>query len=109
LAAFDLPAPMTAVGRRNDSNVPAQSLVLLNDPFVHEMATAWATSVLENESRFDDEERARRMWRRAFAVPPTDADVRVILDHVTASSDPIEGWTDIAHALYNAKAFIHLD
>jgi hypothetical protein len=109
LAAFDLPAPMTTVGRRNSSNVPAQSLVLLNDPFVHEMAAAWADSILADTSLGNDENRARRMWRLAFAAPPTEEDIRIIVDHVDATSDPVEAWNDIAHALYNSKAFVHLD
>ena len=32
--AFDYPATMTAAGRRGTSNVPAQALTLLNNPFV---------------------------------------------------------------------------
>ena len=109
LAAFDLPAPMTTVGRRNSSNVPAQSLVLLNDPFVHELAATWAESILDDTSIKSDEDRARRMWRQAFAVPPTKEEVAVVVHHLSSVSDPNEGWRDIAHALYNAKAFVHLD
>ena len=109
LAAFDLPAPMTTVGRRNSSNVPAQSLVLLNDPFVHEMAVAWAESILADAAIGSDDARARHLWRQAFAVAPTDEDVRTIVDHVSESTDRLEAWTDVTHALYNAKAFVHLD
>ena len=32
--AFDAPIPFTAFGRRSVSNVPAQALALMNDPFV---------------------------------------------------------------------------
>jgi large subunit ribosomal protein L5 len=35
------------MGRRNVSNVPAQSLILLNDPFVASQAKKWAERVLE--------------------------------------------------------------
>ena len=41
LTAFDLPVPATTTGRRSRSNVPAQSLVLMNDPFVHEQSRLW--------------------------------------------------------------------
>jgi len=83
--------------------------VLLNDPFVHEMAATWAESILDDTSIKSDEDRARRMWRQAFAVPPTNEEVAVVVDHLSSVSDPTEGWRDIAHALYNAKAFVHLD
>ncbi len=42
LTAFDYPPPATTVGHRNVSNVPAQALILLNDPFVIEQARHWA-------------------------------------------------------------------
>ena len=38
MLAFDMPIPSTTVGRRNVSNVPAQALILMNDPFVDEQA-----------------------------------------------------------------------
>ena len=38
LSAFNLPGGKIAQGRRDASNVPAQSLALLNDPFVLAMA-----------------------------------------------------------------------
>ncbi len=40
--AFDFPIPATAAGRRSQSNVPAQALSLLNDPFVSQQARSWA-------------------------------------------------------------------
>ena len=109
MAAFDLPAPMTTVGRRNSSNVPAQSLVLMNDPFVHEMSRIWGERILADESLVDDQTRARRMWREAFAESPTEENVRVVIDFVATAPGPRQGWIDVAHAFYNAKAFIHLD
>ncbi|SVC57873.1 uncharacterized protein METZ01_LOCUS310727, partial [marine metagenome] len=33
MLAFDAPSPFNAVGRRTTSNVPAQALILMNDPF----------------------------------------------------------------------------
>ena len=109
MAAFDLPAPMTTVGRRNSSNVPAQSLVLMNDPFVHEMARIWSERILADESLLDDRSRALRMWRQAFAEAPGDEDLGAVIDFVAAAPDSEQGWTDVAHAFFNAKAFIHLD
>ena len=42
MLAFDTPIPFSTVGRRNVSNVPAQALILMNDPFVAEQAEKWA-------------------------------------------------------------------
>ena len=41
MLAFDTPTPSHAVGRRTVSNVPAQALILLNDPLVAELSAAW--------------------------------------------------------------------
>ncbi len=46
MRAFDTPVPFTTIGRRTVSNVPAQSLILMNDPFVIGQAQAWARRVL---------------------------------------------------------------
>jgi Protein of unknown function (DUF1553) len=59
LLAFDTPAPFSTVGKRTVSNVPAQALILMNDPFVHNQADVWAKRVV-----------AERRWtmRRACAA-----------------------------------------
>ena len=44
LLAFDTPIPFSTVGRRTVSNVPAQALILMNDPFVHQQAEAWGAA-----------------------------------------------------------------
>ena len=44
--AFDFPVPFSTMGRRNVSNVPAQALTLMNDPFVVQQARLWADRVL---------------------------------------------------------------
>ena len=42
LSVFDMPVPATAKGRRDETNVPAQSLTMMNDPFVISMAARLA-------------------------------------------------------------------
>ncbi|RMG28356.1 MAG: DUF1553 domain-containing protein, partial [Bacteroidetes bacterium] len=43
MLTFDMPIPFSTFGRRNTTNVPAQSLMLMNDPLVQELALSWAT------------------------------------------------------------------
>jgi len=42
LEVFDVPKPATTRGQRDVTNVPAQSLTLMNSPFVIEQAGKWA-------------------------------------------------------------------
>lgn len=109
LAVFDFPVPTTVVGRRNTSNVPAQALALMNDPFVHEMAESWGLSILGDPDLTDDRARAERMWRQAFATAPTAEERLAIVDFVRADPDRERAWIGVAHAIYNAKSFVHLD
>ncbi|HBB75190.1 MAG TPA: hypothetical protein DC048_12175, partial [Planctomycetaceae bacterium] len=116
LTAFDMPVPFQAMGRRNVTNVPAQALVLMNDPFVAEQATLWARRVLADASTAP-ETRIAGMYRDAFARDPTNdelAAARAFVETQTAAhggsfaSDQRQetAWADLAHALFNAKEFI---
>src|SRR6266849_3474824 len=51
MRTFDTPVPFTTVGKRTVSNVPAQSLILMNDPFVLSQARLWARRLLQEEGR----------------------------------------------------------
>ena len=53
MTAFDAPLPFNTTGRRTVSNLPAQALILLNDPLVVEQRTArrtisWPTTMLRH-------------------------------------------------------------
>src|ERR687894_3300455 len=46
LGAFNFPGGKVTQGRRDVTNVPAQALALLNDPFVLQQAEVWADTLL---------------------------------------------------------------
>lgn len=91
LLAFDAPAPFSAVGRRTVSNVPAQSLIMMNDPFVQQQSALWA-------KRGGD---ARRLYLAAFGRLPT-ADEMSVCEAFLKEGTPEE----LAHSLVNVKEFI---
>jgi len=116
LVTFDLPVPFQAMGRRNVTNVPAQSLTMMNDPFVVEQARLWAQKTLADSS-LTTEERVFRMYLAAFARPPAPEELAAALEFLAAQAtahggdfarDPRQeaAWADLAHTLYNAKEFI---
>jgi hypothetical protein len=114
LQAFDTPIPFSTVGRRQVSNVPAQALILLNDPFVHQQAGLWAKKTLATPGT--PTERLALMYESAFARTPTADERTTCLEFLdeqakryqTNANDP-RVWTDLAHALVNAKEFIFVD
>ena len=68
LRAFDFPEPFSAVGRRDVTNVPAQSLTLMNDEHVASLAGKWAALILAVPSQ-SDEQRMDRMLISALGRP----------------------------------------
>src|SRR5437763_16243134 len=70
LLAFDYPTPFTTIGRRGVSNVPAQALTLMNNPFVLQQAEVWAKRVCGDKG-LTPKERVAAMYEMALARPPS--------------------------------------
>ena len=118
LNAFNLPGGKIAQGRRDASNVPAQSLALLNDPFVLAMADRWSESLVADGS-MNVAERLTRMFKSAFSRPPSSSELQrfeVTISDLTRihNVSPAETltnrsiWKDAAHAVFNFKEFIFI-
>jgi len=75
LRAFDFPEPFSATGRRDVTNVPAQSLTMMNDERVAALASSWAARVLGNSRSTSDEARIQSMFLSAFGRPAQTAEV----------------------------------
>jgi len=109
LLAFDFPQPFTAMGRRSVSNVPAQALILRNNPLVHDQAAFWARRVLSEPGT--EAQRIARMFTSAYARPPTAeeaADASSFLGDAGKGPGDPAAWQALAHALFQAKEFILL-
>ena len=75
--AFDYPVPVTTIGHRTVSNVPAQALALLNNPFVVEQSNVWAKRALTEQK--DPTARINSLYEAAFARLPSSAERAVSL------------------------------
>jgi hypothetical protein len=114
MLAFDTPIPFSTVGRRNVSNVPAQALILMNDPFVTEQAHVWAKRLLADKTLSTPEARIRRMYLAAFSREPTGEESAAALLFVAEqakeygeSSERV--WADLAHVIFNVKEFVFIE
>jgi Protein of unknown function (DUF1553)/Protein of unknown function (DUF1549)/Planctomycete cytochrome C len=111
LVAFDFPTPFSTIGKRSVSNVPAQALTLLNNPFVLQQAEVWARRIL-GDKELSVKGRIKRMYETAFARPPSALEVQETLAFVAeqgrryGSVDDPGVWIDVAHVLFNVKEFI---
>jgi hypothetical protein len=113
LLAFDMPVPATCVGQRSTSNVPAQALSLLNDPFVLEQCDLWAKRILANQ--LSAEQRIDELYQTAFGRPPTAEELAAANEFIVeqaqsygVAADDRQVWKDLCHVLVNLKEFIYL-
>jgi hypothetical protein len=117
MLAYDMPTPFNAAGRRSVSNVPAQALILLNDPFVVEQMQVWGRALAKESTGVD--ERITGMYLRAFARPPDSTELAAAREFLARQAealgvpaDQIPGearlWADLGHALVNVKQFIYI-
>ncbi|GEP43806.1 DUF1553 domain-containing protein [Brevifollis gellanilyticus] len=90
LTTFDAPVPFATRGKRDVTNVPAQSLALLNDPRVIDWSRSWALRTINEDKDRADDLRIRQMFREAFAREANDEEVKqslAYLDVLRAESD----------------------
>jgi hypothetical protein len=110
LLAFDMPSPFGPKGRRSSSNVPAQALTLMNDPFVQRMAVIWAKSTAQIQ---DPQNRAQHMYEQAVGHRPDESKTDQLLAFLDKQGELYgqkdhRAWNDLAHALFNLKGFSYL-
>ena len=110
ITTFDGPKPFTTVGRRDATNVPAQSLTLLNNLFVIDAAKQWAATLDRNQP---DAAKVDTLFLRALArkASPTEqaAAARYLADlKLTHADKPVMVWQDFAQSVLNLKEFLYL-
>ena len=114
MLAFDTPIPIGTIGRRSVSNVPAQALILMNDPLVVAESRRWAEKLLSDKS-VAATSRLNRIYEEAFGRSRTDAELQHAESflHQQAAllgkpSDDPAVWADFCHVLLNTKEFIFI-
>ena len=108
---FDRPIPFTTQGRRSSSNVPAQSLAMMNDPLFDELAERWAKRVIGSSAEQGErgrEEIIHRLYQEAFARAPHPEETQRLLAFL-GDRDDEAAWADVCHVLLNVKEFIYLN
>ncbi len=113
LVGFNLPDMKLPTGKRDVTNVPAQALTMLNDPFVNAMAEHWANGLV-NDTDTNAESRTRKMLRKALGRSTRDGEVgrwvTAIREFHNGDKDLLQdrqAWQSLAHALFNTKEFIY--
>lgn len=115
MLAFDFPTPFSTKGKRDITNVPAQSLALMNDKLIYEQSRIWAQRILKELPGSSPPERLTRMFEDAFARPPADHELAILMDALPelmqlhgGKPDSPELWHDLCHGLFSMNDFIYL-
>jgi hypothetical protein len=110
ITTFDGPKPFTTLGRRDATNVPAQSLTLLNDPFIIETARSWSARLdaKQSEALKIDTLFIQALGRRA--TPDEQQACRRYLADLTQAKAGNQHaiWQDLAQSILNLKEFLYL-
>ncbi len=105
LEVFDQPKPSSTRGQRDATNVPAQSLTMLNSPLVIAQAERWGQRLSRRDA--PPSETVRGMFLSALGRPPAPLELDRSLGYLGEITDA-DGWSDLAHALFNLKEFIYV-
>jgi hypothetical protein len=99
--AFDYPLPISTIGARGTSTVPAQALILMNNEFVLQQAAKWAESASQHAQT--NPAKVTALFRQAFARNPEDWEVAESLQFLSTRS-----LADLAHVLFNSAEFLYV-
>jgi hypothetical protein len=108
LTLFDFPDPSLIIGERATTTVPAQSLYLMNNPFVIRQAEALADRLLALDG--DDVGRLRRAYALCYARPPSGKeiqDAQQFLDAYGRKQARRSTWTALCQAIFASAEFSH--
>jgi hypothetical protein len=118
LETFDYPAPMAARGSRDVTNVPAQALTLMNDPFIVAEASECAKRLLDTPAESVDA-RIEALFRAALGRRPEKVETErfrgLAAEVASLRQVPREEllnslavWKDLAHTVFNMKEFVYI-
>ncbi|MFN0104058.1 MAG: DUF1549 domain-containing protein [Bryobacteraceae bacterium] len=98
LEVFDVYKPTSTRGQRDVTNVPAQSLALMNSPFVIQLSEKWAATLGKSTDRID------QLYLRALGRVPTAHE----RDRAESFAAEAKSLVPLVHAIFNLKEFLYV-
>jgi hypothetical protein len=108
LTIFDFPDPSLIIGERPTTTIPAQSLYLMNNPFVIRQAEGLADKLLASGD--DEAGKLTRAYQLAFSRPPSEKELKSAQQFLTTygkTQTKRATWTALAQALMASAEFSH--
>ena len=105
LTLFDMTPGSIVTGQRPQTTVPAQSLYLLNSPYVLKAAGFAAQRLLTDRPK-SELHRVKLAYERIFNRPPTETEVDAALKFVKTKPDATQGWAALCQSLWASHEFL---
>jgi hypothetical protein len=108
LTLFDFPDPSLIIGERPTTTIPAQSLFLMNNPFVIRQAAALADRLLAEAG--DDAGKLTRAYQLCYSRPPSEkelATAETFIQEYAKKQSRRATWTALCQALFASAEFSH--
>ena len=112
LELFDLPDGMLVQGARETTNVPSQSLYLLNNQTVASLCGSVAKRVTDSipgRGAENFEARVEMLYRLTLCRKPTGDELAIANDLFRTSDSSEAGWISLARGLMATAEFRYLD
>jgi hypothetical protein len=106
LTLFDFPDPSLIIGERATTTVPAQSLYLMNNPFVIRQAEAMADQLLAADG--DDAARVTRAYQLCYSRPSSPRELQNaqrFLEEYSRNQPRRSSWMALCQALFASTEF----
>jgi hypothetical protein len=122
-AVFDYANSATPVGKRDNTVVPSQSLLMMNSPFVVEQAELFSKELLNGEAE-TEEGRIETAFVTAYGRPPSLDEISEAKTFLNAmrgvsmstpeESDDLQlaeefAWSKLAHVIVASSEFMYID
>jgi len=119
MTTFDRPIPFSTFGKRNVTNVPSQSLIIMNDPFVAKQAELMAQQLLAEEN-LSFKNKVNWIYMKTFSRTATADEITKAKTFITMLKNMKEqkigngldketmAWATYCHSIFNLKEFIYL-
>ena len=101
---FDFPIPAQSIGKRNTTNVPAQALSMLNDPFIHQQVDIVVKEIESDLKNMNGEKIIDKLFMRLYSRPAGNKE-KAILQPLLKDKNQIK---QLIHILFNKKEFTHV-
>jgi hypothetical protein len=118
MTTFDRPIPFSTFGKRDVTNVPSQSLIIMNDPFVAKQAELMAQKLLTYKE-FSVEDKVSWIYMNSFSREPSSEELSKAIEFIAMlqkmeaqkenkTNQELELWKQYCHSIFNLKEFIYL-